>query len=240
MTKILGENNGVIQKTLDIIVPIKNKFSKPDCRVHIFLQQNAINSLYYNGYHEIYEFFNNYREQLNKGIVWADQDLKCYNHFYNIHTDAGLPGTSDNALTLSQKYYLNSLKYFNQNNIYKSMFFLGATCHLVQDVTVPQHATCDLLNNHMQFENYVKLNYLKIKRFTTYCEPIYFDNIDKYIKYNSCNAIKNYKFYKYIKNLNTRFYLIAEKSLKLSQQSTAGLLILYFQNTYMQNYKNQI
>ena len=43
------------------------------------------------------------------------------------------------------------------------MFYLGAVCHLIQDITVPQHATGDLLNNHMQFENYVKLRYLKIK-----------------------------------------------------------------------------
>ena len=47
MTNILGErrNNSVLEKTLNIISPIKNKFSKPDCRVHIFIQENAMNSL---------------------------------------------------------------------------------------------------------------------------------------------------------------------------------------------------
>lgn len=242
MTEILGKNknSGVVEKTLNMIVPIKNKFSKPDCKVHIFLQENAIDSLWYNGYHKIYEFFNIYRKVINKGVVWADQDLKCYNHFYSIYTNKGLPGTSENALTLAQNYYNKSIDCFYKGNIYESMFYLGAACHLVQDTTVPQHATGDLLNNHMQFENYVRSNYLKIKRFKTYSEPIYFNTIEQHIKFNSYNAMETDRFYKNIKTLNTKFYLIAEKALELSQRSTTGLLILYFENTYMQNYKNQI
>ena len=65
MTNILGErrNNSVLEKTLNIISPIKNKFSKPDCRVHIFIQENAMNSLWLNGYYEVYEFFYSYKKQ---------------------------------------------------------------------------------------------------------------------------------------------------------------------------------
>ena len=35
MTQILGEsrNNSIFEKTLNVIGPIKNKFSKPDCKV---------------------------------------------------------------------------------------------------------------------------------------------------------------------------------------------------------------
>ena len=64
MTQILGEsrNNSILEKTLNVIGPIKNKFSKPDCKVHIFLQENAINSLWFNGYYEEYEVFNRYRK----------------------------------------------------------------------------------------------------------------------------------------------------------------------------------
>ena len=237
MTQILGEsrNNSIFEKTLNVIGPIKNKFSKPDCKVHIFLQENAINSLWFNGYYEEYEVFNRYRKIINEGVVWADQDLKCYGHFYNVYTKNGLPGTNDNALTLSQEYYNYAINYFYEGDIYNSMFYLGAVCHLIQDITVPQHATGDLLNNHMQFENYVKLRYLKIKRFRTYSEPIYFNTVEEYIKFNSYNAIKNQHLHRYIQNLNNRFYLIAEKALEFSQRTTAGILILYFENTYMQN-----
>ncbi|WP_455542596.1 zinc dependent phospholipase C family protein [Intestinibacter sp.] len=242
MTNILGENknNNVLEKTLNIISPIKNKFSKPDCKVHIFIQENTINSLWLNGYYEVYEFFNRYRKIINEGVVWADQDLKCYCHFFNVFTNKGLPGADDNALTLAKRYYEYAIDCFYNNDINQSMFYLGAACHLVQDTTVPQHATGDLLNNHMQFENYVKANYLKIKRFKTYSEPILFDNIEEYIRFNSSNAIKTQHMYKHIQNLSTRFYLIAEKALEFSQKTTAGILILYFKNTYMQNYKNQI
>lgn len=242
MTNILGEsrNNSVLEKTLNIISPIKNKFSKPDCRVHIFIQENALNSLWLNGYYEVYEFFYKYKKIINEGVVWADQDLKCYCHFFNVFTNRGLPGMDDNALTLAERYYEYSIDCFFENNIYDSMFYLGAACHLVQDTTVPQHATGDLLNNHMQFESYVKVHYKEIKRFRTYSEPIFFNNIEEYIKYNSYNAIKNQHMHRHIQNLSTRFYLIAEKALEFSQRTTAGILILYFENTYMQNYKNQI
>lgn len=240
MTKIWGKSNRALEKTFNIIGPIKNKFLKPDCRVHLFIQENAMNSLWFNEYYEVYEFFYKYTNIINQGIVWADQDLKSYCHFFNANTNKGLPGMEDNALTLAIKYYKYSTAYFYENNMELAMFYLGAVCHLIQDVNVPQHAMGCLLNNHMQFENYVKQNYLKINRFKTYDEPIFFDNIESYIKFNSLNAIKTDHMYKNIKNLNIKFYLIAEKSLKLSQRTTAGFMILYFKNTYMQNPKNQI
>ena len=51
MTKILGKSNRTLEKTFNIIGPIKNKFSKPDCRVHVFIQENAMNSLWFNEYY---------------------------------------------------------------------------------------------------------------------------------------------------------------------------------------------
>ena len=219
MTKIFGEGRS-LEKTFSIISPIKNKFSKPDCRVHVFIQKNALDSLWINGYYEIYDFFYKYQNQINQGIIWADQDLKSYSHFFNVFMNKGLPGAEYNALTLAQKYYKCAINYFYRGNIDKSMFYLGAVCHLVQDVNVPQHAMGYLLNNHMQFENYVKANYLKINRFKTYKEPIIFDSIEEYIEYNSLNAIRTEHMYKNIRNLKTKFYLTAEKSLELSHEST--------------------
>ena len=43
------------------------------------------------------------------------------------------------------------------------MAYFGAACHIVQDITIPQHAKRQLLDNHKQFENYVKYNYIKIE-----------------------------------------------------------------------------
>ena len=45
------------------------------------------------------------------------------------------------------------------------MFYFGAACHIIQDLTVPQHAKGKLFDNHRQFELYVKENYTKINRF---------------------------------------------------------------------------
>lgn len=236
MVRILGEKscNKMVEATFNVVRPIKNKLSKPDCKVHIFLQNNALESLYANGYYQEYMFFNRYINYINKGVVWADQDLRSYCHFYDPIEDKGLTGSSDNALTLAEKYYKYSLYHLNNGDIERSMVLLGATCHLIQDVNVPQHAMCELLNNHIQFETYVKQRYLKINRFKTLSEPIYFDNIKDYIIYNSLTAINTNHMYENIKNLNVRFYLIAEKSLKISQQTTAGVMLFYFQNICMQ------
>lgn len=237
MGAILGKQgyNKVVSTTIDMVKPIKNKLSKPDCKVHIFLQNNALESLWVHGYYKEYDFFKKYINYINKGNVWADQDLKSYCHFYNPFTNEGLIGSTDNALTLAQKYYSYSIDSFFDGKIEKSMVLLGATCHLIQDVNVPQHAMGKLLDNHMQFESYVKQKYKKINRFRTVDRPIYFDNIKDYIVYNSLTAIETNHMYENVKNLNVRFYLIAEKSLKISQQTTTGVMIMYFKNIYMQN-----
>ncbi len=36
-----------------------------------------------------------YINDINAGVVWADQDLKSSNHFYNPYTNKGLYGNSN-------------------------------------------------------------------------------------------------------------------------------------------------
>ena len=74
-----------LSNTFRIVAPIKRNIVKTDCEVHLFIQEKALNILKVNGYENEYNFFKIYMPQINKGLVWADQDFKCYHPFYNNH-----------------------------------------------------------------------------------------------------------------------------------------------------------
>ena len=132
----------------------------------------------------------------------ADQDFKCYHHFYNPKEEKGMYGYEDNALTIARGYYLKALKYFTLEDYDKSMFYFGATCHIIQDLTVPQHAKGKLFDNHRQFESYVKENYRRINRFKSREEPIILKSVADYANHNSLTALKIDYMYKNINDLN--------------------------------------
>ena len=108
------------------------------------------------------------------------------------------------------------------------MFYFGAACHIIQDLTVPQHAKGKLFDNHRQFELYVKENYTKINRFKCREEPIILNSVADYANYNSLRALKIDYIYKNINDLNTKFYLTALKSLTLAQRTSAGCMIMFY------------
>ena len=214
--------------TFKAVSPIKRTIKKTECEVDIYIQNNALEILNHNGYISEWNLFNEYKSKINEGLVWADQDFKCYHHFYNPREEKGMYGYEDNALTVARTYYLKALKYFTIDDYDKCMFYFGAMCHIIQDLTIPQHAKGKLFDNHRQFESYVKDNYKKINRFKSREEPIILKSVADYANHNSLNALKIDYMYKGISDLNTKFYLIALKSLTLAQRSTAGCMIMFY------------
>lgn len=226
-----------LSSTFKIVAPIKRNIIKTECEVHIFIQKQALNILKVNGYENEYNFFMKYIYQLNQGLVWADQDFKCYHHFYNPRFNKGKFGYEENAMTLSRIYYNKSLEYLSLGNYERAMFYFGAACHIVQDLTIPQHAKGKLLDNHRNFELYVKANYKSNNKFKTEDGPIYFNNIEDYIEYNSTEALKIDYMYGSLSNLTTRFYLTAIKAITISQRTTAGCLIMFYNDILLNGYK---
>ncbi|MGL5695250.1 MAG: zinc dependent phospholipase C family protein [Peptostreptococcaceae bacterium] len=219
-----------LSSTFKIVAPIKRNIIKTDCEVHLFIQENALNILKNNGYEYEYDFFKAYSSQINKGLVWADQDFKSYHHFYNPRLQKGKFGYDENAMTVAMSYYDRSLKYLNMKSYDRAMFYFGACCHLIQDLTIPQHAKGKLLDNHRQFEVYVKSNYRRISRFKSKEQPIYFKQVEDYIDYNANYALDLDYMYSNVDDLTTKFYLIATKSITLAQRTTAGCMITFYEN----------
>lgn len=223
----------LISQTFRVINPIKKKIINTDCEVHLFIQSSALDILREEGYDKQVQFYKNYEPYINRGLVWADQDFRSYFHFYNPKDQRGLYGHSTNAMTLANTYYKNALHFISENDYKNGMAYFGAMCHIIQDVTIPQHAKRRLLDNHKQFETYVKSNYKKVKRFKTNEGPLLYKNVSDYINYNSRSALNFDYMYKNVDANKTKFYLVAYNALNLSQRSTAGCMIMFYDDLEM-------
>ena len=136
-------------------------------------------------------------------------------------------------MTLANTYYKNALHFISENDYKNGMAYFGAMCHIIQDVTIPQHAKRRLLDNHKQFETYVKSNYKKVKRFKTNEGPLLYKNVSDYINCNSRSALNFDYMYKNVDASKTKFYLVAYNALNLSQRSTAGCMIMFYDDLEM-------
>lgn len=214
---------------LKLINPIKKIFISTKCRVHLFNNYHAIRLLKEYKFKREFLFYKRYLYYLNQGSVWADQDFKSINHFYNPYKDKGLYGHS-NSLALVEDYYDKATNYYYENDIETSMFYLGACIHIIQDLTIPQHVNIRLLDNHRQFETYVKYTYNIVSEYKSIDAPILLDSPSSYVEYNSRVAVRIHKKYIHVHPIQMRFHMIALTSLPLAQNSTAGCLILFYKH----------
>lgn len=230
--RIENAYGNVLTSTFKVVNPIKKSIINTDCEVHIFIQSNALEILKNEGYYREYIFFKDYLTQINKGLVWADQDFKSYHHFYNIKEERGKFGYDENALTVINRYYNKAIKFFDLNKFELSLFYFGAACHLLQDLTVPQHAKGRLLDNHRQFEMYVKRVYKSMPRLIARHGIVQLNSVEEYLNNNAKHAVYYDNMYRNISNLNNRFYMLSMKCLPLAQRSSAGFMLMFFNDIF--------
>jgi phospholipase C len=207
--------------------PLKKKILKTHCTVHKFIMIQAIRILNNDGHKEEANFFEKHIKSLNAGVTWADQDFKSSNHFYHITKERGLYGFSD-ALTECEKYYNKSLSYLNSKEIGRALFFFGSACHLVQDVTVPQHVNNRLLKNHREFELWIISRLMTDYSFEAKSGAVIYETLEDYIKNNAIMANSTYVKYLNIESRDERYGKVAGDILKEAQRTTAGLMIKYY------------
>lgn len=207
--------------------PLKKKLLKTNCTVHKFITMQAIEILKNDGYDKQYEFFREHISSLNTGVAWADQDFKSSNHFYHLGKGKGLFGFSD-ALTECKDYYNKSMAYMKAKDVYKALFYFGASCHLVQDATVPQHVNNHLLKSHRKFELWIISRLLTDYSFVTGEGAIVYDSIDEYIRNNAIMANNAYMKNIYIESRDEKYGKIATEILQEAQRTTAGFMITYY------------
>lgn len=135
-----------------------------------------------------------------------------------------------NALALAVEYYADAVLLWKKQDSRKSMFFLGAALHLVQDVTIPQHVNIRLLEDHRQFENFVKRTYQNVDAFQAYQKAYVLSTIENYVKFNARTALKIYKRFRNITDDESRYYRITRCTLPLAERTTAGALVMFYNN----------
>lgn len=216
-----------LRTVFHIANPFKKTIINTKCEVHKFINIKSLKMLMNDGYIDEYNFFRTHILTINEGAVWADQDFKSSNHFYNPYEKKGLYGRS-NAMNLGIDYYSNAIGLWNFGKLDESLFYLGAALHIIQDMTIPQHANIRLLDNHRQYETFVKKTYQHVKEFQVDKQVYLMDSIEDYIKFNARTAIKVYEKFKNISVNNQRYYQITKCILPLAQKTTAGAMIMFY------------
>ncbi|MFZ7130904.1 MAG: zinc dependent phospholipase C family protein [Eubacteriales bacterium] len=214
--------------TFTVLNPLKKKVIKTQCEVHKYLNNQAINILLNEKKYDEYEYYKYFIQDINRGAVWADQDFRSSNHFYNPYTEKGLYGRN-NCKDLALSYYDKSLRFIHKGNVPQGMFYLGATLHLLQDMTIPQHANIRLLDDHRQYEQYIIRTYRYVKEYQADKGAYPLKSLENYMKFNGRVAMKVYNHYKTIKNDEKRFKKIACCTLPLAERTSAGFMLLFYQ-----------
>lgn len=214
-----------------VLNPFKKAIIKTQCKVHKFINIHALEILKKDGYMVEYQFFSNNIIKINEGAVWADQDFKSSQHFYDPYTKKGLYGRK-NACHLGKEYYQKSIKLWKKGAFDAALFYFGAAVHIIQDMTIPQHANVRLLDNHRQYETFVKRTYKYVQDFKVNQGAILLNSMEEYIVFNTKIAKKIYKKFKGIKEDEERYYRVTKCSLPLAERTTAGCMRLFYKDIF--------
>ncbi|MFU0800264.1 MAG: zinc dependent phospholipase C family protein [Xylanivirga thermophila] len=227
MDTIEATYDHLLRVVFGVANPVKKVIIKTQCKVHKFINLDALDILKNDGYSAEYNFFNRYISDIDDGTVWADQDFKSSNHFYNPYKKRGLYGRKS-ALDLGTDYYSEAIKLWKNAQFNRSLFYLGSALHIIQDMTIPQHANIRLLDDHRQYETYIKRTYDFFDDFKVENGAYLLDSIENYIRFNARVAIKIYKKLHMIPNDEDRFYRIARCALPLAKRTTAGAMVMFY------------
>ncbi len=211
--------------------PFKKMAFKTPCLVHRFINIQSVVILDNEGYDKAAHFYKAYIKALNEGATWADQDFKSINHFYHNERHKGLFGFSD-GLTEAQKYRKRALFYLEKGNLQRSVFYLGVFCHLSQDMTVPQHVNNRLLDSHKSYETWIKKKIFEEIDYSVNEGILRFDEYDDYIRENAVVANFYYEKYKVIEDKDEMYETLSRKMLEVAQNTTAGLLLDFYEEYY--------
>jgi len=223
--------SNILKTVFGLANPIKKSIMNTHCNVHKYINLKSLIILKNDKYLEEYNLFNSYIDDINDGAVWADQDFKSSNHFYNPFEKKGLFGRKS-AMDLTIEYYDKSYKQWKKGEFNKSMFYLGAAFHLIQDMTVPQHANIRLLDNHRQYELYIIRTYKYIKEFNVDKGTYLLDSMEEYVRFNTRVALKVYKRFNNIEDDEYRFYRTARCTITLAERTTAGAMVMFYNDVF--------
>lgn len=186
---------------------------------HQYCNDQALSILKANGLTQEVVLLEEFYEQLQQGVVWADQHWQNVHHFFNPDTRRGLWQFFNAAVAYSE-HYAAAIKFMRQGRLRDAVFYLGAAAHIVQDTCVPHHAKCKLFSGHKQYEHWVE----------THLSEFIFKGTFHMSAANSYETMRNnagiaLDFYSYVIEGagDYHFFKATETLLPLAQESTVNL-----------------
>lgn len=205
---------------MQLILPKKGE-------THMFCNKQAVIILKNDGKLQQSIFFEKYINELNRGVIWADKGWKYFSHYLDPQANNGY-GPYPNA-KMECNYFYDKARYFwYHNKKKKSMFFLGAAAHLVQDLCVPHHSVGAAFCGHTEYEKWVQDNCVS---YAVSSGGIY-ENHDNSGDWVEQNANISRAYYPYVSIIRTRrsYDMATKVLLPLAQRSTAGFLSYFLKN----------
>ncbi|MDF2499531.1 MAG: zinc dependent phospholipase [Anaerosporomusa subterranea] len=145
---------GSVKIFLATASPLQSLLDKP-CVTHEFCNRQAITILSADGFSSCADFFLRYVDELNAGVVWADQGWKNVNHYFEPDSRKGLWQFST-AIEEFSRCLNRATRCMRRHETRKACFFLGAAAHLLQDLCVPHHARGKVFYGHKQYETWAR------------------------------------------------------------------------------------
>ena len=222
---------------LKVVSPIQRVLDVNLAETHIFLNTQGVKILCNDGHKKVSNFINNYIGEIHKGVVWADKGWKNFAHYLDPYQNKGIWPWPDARFECNY-YFKKALKFWRKGNVYKSMFFLGAAVHLVQDMCVPHHARGVAFNGHSSYERWVQDHF---SLYSVNGNGIYniATTVDDWINFNAKIAWSYYSDVCGSAAIEDNYHQTTTTLLAQAQRTTAGFLLYYF-NTVTNPAKNQV
>ncbi len=192
---------------------------------HFFINNRAIQILFSDGHYHCAEILKKFHLQLDEGSIWVDKGIGSASHHYNPITGTGL-WMWPNAYKKCNDYIQEAGLFWLNAKFDKSIFLLGAAAHLVQDLCVPHHATCNMFEGHLKYERWTKRHK---ERYSVIYGGSY--DIGKTPgEWVSRNALFSMPYLNMVTpgTPDTDFDNASEILLKRAQRTTAGFFLYFF------------
>jgi phospholipase C len=210
---------------LSVVSPIQKIIDHIPGDTHVFINQQAIKILNNDGYQKLSRYLDHQMKFINEGVVWADKGWKNFSHYLDPYSNKGI-WPWPNARNECNYHFKRSLKYWRKGFTNKSMFYLGAAVHLVQDMCVPHHARGIAFGGHSNYEKWVQHHYHKYAVDNSGFYDRKNNTVSKWIDMNSKLA---WNLYPYVSGTASKenYHLATSIALTHAQKSTAGFLLFF-------------
>lgn len=212
------------KRLLSVTSPVQKLLPQPG-KTHGLCLEQAVEVMKGDGFKQEAALVGSHLQELMEGVVWADSAWKNSCHFLNPLSGKGIWGWPNAVMEAGIQYEL-AIRKARANNLPRSMFFLGATAHVIQDLCVPHHARGILWEGHQEFEDWASANCTK---YAVNQGGIYHSGVNP-VLWILQNAQVAYKTFPLVADTTDQDYNTAGKILiPMAQRATAGFFTRFCQ-----------